>query len=132
MVSVGEDNEIHAFRVPIGDEPLFSIIKGDRRARIQETAISSEALLPGGHYDLWRESEHYRRVKDLVGAFAQNPKLPKMLRQKEILDTVLRGVRDGIWVASLMRPDRTVKTFWRTEVDEQALTGCGKQFREVG
>ena len=61
------------------------------------------------------------RVKDLVGAFAQNPKLPKMLRQKEILDTVVQGVRDGIWVASLIRPDHTVKTFWHTDIDDQAL-----------
>ena len=121
VITVSDDNEIHAFRIAIGDEPLFTAIKRDRRARIQETAISSEALLPGGPYDLWRDGESSRRVKDLVGAFAQNPKLPKMLRQKEILDTVLRGVRDGIWVASLTRPDRTVKTFWRAEVDEQAL-----------
>ena len=121
VVSVNEDSEIHAFRVAVSDEPLFSIIKGDRRARIQETAISSEALLPGGPYDLWREGESSRRVKDLVGAFAQNPKLPKMLRQKEILDTVVQGVRDGIWVASLIRPDHTVKTFWHTDIDDQAL-----------
>ena len=62
-----------------------------------------------------------RRVKDLVGSFAQFPKLPKMLHQKEILDTIVRGVKDGIWVAQLMRPDRTSKTFWRTGIDEQAM-----------
>ena len=44
-----------------------------------------------------------------------------MLHQKEILDTIVRGVKDGIWVAQLMRPDQTTKTFWRTEIDEQAL-----------
>ena len=121
VVSVNEDNDIHAFKLAVSDEPLFSIIKADRRARIQETAISSEALLPGGPYDLWRDGESSRRVKDLVGAFAQNPKLPKMLRQKEILDTVVQGVKDGIWVASLIRPDRTVKTFWHTDIDDQAL-----------
>ena len=60
-------------------------------------AISAEAMLPGGPYDLWREDEPSRRVKDLVSAFAENPKLPKMLRQKEIIDTVDQGVRDGIF-----------------------------------
>jgi hypothetical protein len=62
----------------------------------------------GGPYDLWRKDEPSRRVKDLVSAFAENLKLPKMLRQKEILDTVDQGVRDGIFVASLTRPDKSI------------------------
>ena len=122
VVTVNESNDIHAFRVAVSDEPLFVTVKTDRRARIQETEISSEAMLPGGPYDLWREGEASRRVKDLVGSFAQFAKLPKMLRQKEILDTVVQGVRDGIWVAELTRPDRTAKTFWRSEIEEQALS----------
>ena len=125
VVTVNESDAIHAFRVVVGDEPLFTIIKADRRSRIQETAISSEAMLPGGPYDLWREDERSRRVKDLVGAFAQFPKLPKMLRRREILDTVTDGVEAGIWVARLMRPDRSAQTFWRTAIDESALADAG-------
>ncbi len=125
VVAVGEDNEVHAFKIVVTDEPLFTIIKADRRARIQETAISSEAMLPGGPYDLWREGEHARRIKDLIGAFAQFPKLPKMLRAREILETVLQGVHDGIWVARVTRPDKTFKTFWRSAVDESALQDPG-------
>ena len=121
VVTVNESNEIQAFRIAVNSEPLFVTIKSDRRTRIQETAINSEAMLPGGPYDLWREGEASRRVKDLVGSFAQFAKLPKMLNQKEILDTIVRGVKDGIWVAQGMRPDRTSKTFWRSEIDEQAL-----------
>lgn len=121
IVTVNESNEIQAFRIAVNSEPLFVTIKSDRRTRIQETAINSEAMLPGGPYDLWRDGEASRRVKDLVGSFAQYPKLPKMLNQKEILDTIVRGVKDGIWVAQLMRPDRTSKTFWRTEIDAQAI-----------
>ena len=60
-------------------------------------------------------------MKDLVGAFAQFPKLPKMLRSKGIMDTVVGGVRQGIWVAQYARPDKSAKTFWRTEIDEHAL-----------
>ena len=74
---------------------------------------------------MWREGEDSRRVKDLVGAFAQYPKLPKMLRQKEILDTVVQGVQQGIWVARIVRPDRTARTFWRTAIDEPALKDSG-------
>ena len=125
VVTVNESNDIHAFKVVVTDAPLFTAIKADPRARIQETAISSEAMMPGGPYDLWREGEDSRRVKDLVGAFAQFPKLPKMLRQKEILDTVVQGVQQGIWVARVVRPDRTTRTFWRTAIDEPALKDSG-------
>ena len=48
VVTVSESDAIHAFRVVVGDEPLFTAIKADRRSRIQETAISSDAMLPGG------------------------------------------------------------------------------------
>ena len=125
VVTVNEGNDIQAFKVVVTGDPLFTTIKADRRSRIQETAISSEAMLPGGPYDLWRDGEQSRRVKDLVGAFAQFPKLPKMLRTKEILDTVAQGVRDGIWVARVLRPDRTVRTFWRTDIDELVLKDSG-------
>ena len=121
VVTVNENNEIHAFKIVVTDEHLFITIKADKRTRIQETAISSEAMLPGGPYDLWREGEQSRRLKDIVGAFAQFPKLPKMLRSEEILDTVVQGVQEGIWVAQVKRPDQTVRTFWRTDIDEIAL-----------
>lgn len=125
VVTVNEANEIHAFKITVGADPLFNTIKADKRSRIQDTPISSEAMLPGGPYDLWRAGETSRRVKDLVGAFAQFPKLPKMLRVKEILDTVVLGVQDGIWVARVVRPDRSVKTYWRTAIDENGLKDPG-------
>ena len=125
VVTVNENNDIHAFKAVVTGDSLFTTIKADKRARIQETAISSEAMIPGGPYDLWREGEPSRRVKDLVGAFAQFPKLPKMLRPKEILDTVVQGVQQGIWVAQVVRPDRTVRTFWRTAIEEPALEDSG-------
>ncbi len=121
VVSVSPENKIHAFRVTAGTGPLFVTIKADKRSRIQDSAINAEALLPGGPYDVWREDEPSRRVKDLVNAFAENPKLPKMLRAQEILATIDRGVHDGLFVASLMRPDRSIKTWWRTPIDEPAL-----------
>ena len=125
VVAVNESNEVHAFKVVVTDEPLFTTIKADKRARIQETPINSEAMMSGGPYDLWRGDEPSRRVRDLVGAFAQFAKLPKMLRQKEILDTVVQGIQEGIWVARVARPDRTIRTFWRTPIDETAIQDPG-------
>ncbi len=120
VVTVNERNDVHAFKVTVGDGPLFATIKADKRARIQDSAISAEAILPGGPYDLWREDEPSRRVRDMASAFASNPKLPKMLRPQQILDTIDLGVRDGVFVASLARPDRSVRTWWRTPIEESA------------
>jgi hypothetical protein len=118
VVTVNDRNESQAFKITVGSEPLFATVKADKRSRIGDTAINAEALLPGGPHDLWRADEPSRRVKDLVSAFAENPKLPKMLRQKAILDTIARGVEDGIFVACLTRPDKSVRTFWRAALDE--------------
>ena len=125
VVTVNEQNEVQAFRLTVGSEPLFSTVKADKRTRIQDTPVSAEAMLPGGPYDLWREDEPSRRVKDLVTAFAENPTLPKMLRQKEILDTINQGVQAGRFVASLTRPDKSFKTWWRAPIDETARKDPG-------
>src|SRR5207248_9161928 len=121
VVTLSEKNEVHAFKVPASDEPLFTRIKASPAARIQETAVSADALLPEGPYNLWHDGETSRRVKDLVGAFAQFPHLPKMLRQKEILDTLVQGAREGFFVLRYLAPDRTARTFWREVPDEGAL-----------
>ena len=78
-------------------------------------------LLPGGPYDLWHEGDTARRVKDLVGAFAQLPHLPKMLATKAILDTLVSGCVQGGFVLRLVRPDRSFRTWWKATPDEEAL-----------
>src|SRR5207249_517142 len=87
VVTVSEKNEIQAFKITVTDDPHFTTIKADKRARIQDTAITAEALLPGGPYDLWKAGETSRRIKDLAGSFAQLPHLPKMLKAEAIVDT---------------------------------------------
>ncbi len=122
VVTVSEKNEVQAFKLTVNPgEPLFGQIKADVRSRIQDAAISADALLPEGPYNLWRGGETARRVKDLVGAFAQFPHLPKMLRRKEILDTLVQGARERYFVFRLTNPDRTARTFWRQEPDDAAL-----------
>jgi hypothetical protein len=122
VVTIAEDNQIQAFKLTVdASRPLFELIKADKRSRIQETAISYEALLPEGPYDLWRSGETARRVKDLVGAFAQFPHLPKMLNRQAILDTLVQGCVEGQFVLRLTRPDRSTRTIWRRAPDEADL-----------
>ncbi len=125
VVTVSEKNEAQAFKLNVTGEPLFAQIKADARSRIQESAIAAEALLPEGPYSLWKPGDTARRVKDLAGAFAQFPHLPKMLRAREVLDTLVQGARDGWFVLRLGRPDHTVQTWWRQAPPEPALGEAG-------
>ena len=116
VVTVNDDNVVHAFKLPASAEPLFPLIKNDERSRIKETAVDAEALLPGGPYNLWREDEETRFVKDLAAPFARDPRLPKLLDTRILLSTVLQGVERGLLVARLARPDGTRRTWWREAV----------------
>ena len=120
VVTVNESNAVHAFRLVASGRPLFTEIKNDGRSRIKETPVDAAALLPGGPYNLWNEDEDARFVKDLAGAFARYPRLPKVLISRVLLDTVLQGVQRGLLVARLVRPDGSMRTWWREEVDAAA------------
>ena len=122
VVTVNEQNRVHAFKLAASAGPLFAEIKNDDRSRVKETPVDAGALLPGGPYDLWRDGEDARFVKDLAGAFARDPRLPKMLNARILLDTVLQGVERGLMVVRLTRPDGTDRTWWRQSVDQEAAT----------
>jgi hypothetical protein len=121
MVTVSETNDVQAFKLGITDDPLFMTLKSDPRSRMQETKITAESLLPNGPYDLWKEGDTLRRVKDLSGSFAQMPHLPKMLNASAIVDTLVDGCVAGDFVLQLKRPDKSVRTWWRARPDEEAL-----------
>lgn len=121
VVTVSEKDEAHAFKVTVTEDPQFNIIKGDKRSRLQDTPITAEALLPDGPYNLWRPGETSRRVKDLAGAFAQLPHLPKMLKTSAILDTLVNGCENGAFVLRVTRPDGTFRTWWKSRPDENAI-----------
>ena len=122
VVTVSEKDEVQAFKINVTDDPHFTIIKNDPRSRVQDSAITAEALLPDGPYNLWRENETSRRVKDLSGAFAQLPHLPKMLKAQAILDTLSEGCSEGAFVLRLTRPDGSFRTWWRAQPDETSMS----------
>ena len=122
IVTLAESGDVQAFRMTGGDQgALFAAIKADPRARIQEAAVNAEAMLPGGPYDLWREGEVSRPMRDLVGAFAQFPYLPKMLSRKAVIETVAQGCQEGLFVLSARRPDGSRRTWWRIRPDDVAI-----------
>lgn len=120
VVTVNVQNEVHAFKLAGSDQPLFEEIKGDERARIVDTPVNPESLLPDGPYDLWGEGDEARLASQLNDAFARFPRLPKVLKPELVTGTVLRGVRDGLFVARLKRPDGSARTWWREDVESVA------------
>ena len=121
VVTVSDKDDVQAFKISVADEAHFETIKKDPRSRVQDTAITADALLPSGPYNLWKGGETSRRVKDLAGAFAQLPHLPKMLKSQAIVETLVEGCVQGTFVLKLTRPDRTFRTWWRTRPDDAAL-----------
>lgn len=121
VVTVSEKDEVQSFKITVTEEPNFNVIKSDKRSRVQDTAITAEALLPDGPYNLWRAGETSRRVKDLAGAFAQLPHLPKMLKASAILDTLVDGCEKGTFILRLTRPDGTSRSWWMSRPDENVL-----------
>ncbi len=121
VVTVSEKDESQAFKITVTEDPHFNTIKADKRSRVQDTVITAEALLPDGPYNLWRPGENARRVKDLSGAFAQLPHLPKMLKASAIQDTLVDGCVQGTFVLRLTRPDGTSRSWWMSRPDENAL-----------
>ena len=121
VVTLNEAGEVQAFRLPADGGPLFAQIKADERSRIKETAVDAEALLPDGPYDLWRESDEARFVNELTRAFARSPRLPKFLKANIVADTIAQGIRRGLFVAELSRPDGSRRTWWREEPPREAM-----------
>ena len=120
-VTVGRDGEAEAFKVPAGEASLFAQIKNHDAARIKDSAITPETILPEGPYDLWREDEDERRVAHITEAFASQSKLPKMLNPDGIYDTIALGCEEGTFVLKLPRPDGSARTEWRTRPDDTIL-----------
>ena len=121
VVTLNEAGETQAFRLPADGGPLFAQIKADDRSRIKETAVDAEALLPDGPYDLWQENDEARFVRELTRAFARNPRLPKFIKANIVADTIAQGIKRGLFVAELSRPDGSRRTWWREEPPREAM-----------
>jgi hypothetical protein len=124
-VTLNDYNEITAYRLPVTGDALFSKMVTDKRLRIESTAVNTEALLPGSPFDLWAEGDKTRFVRDLVGAFAATARLPKMLNNAAILETLIQGCEAGDFVLRLMRSDKSVRTFWKVRPDDASIAEPG-------
>jgi len=124
LLAVDESGRVIAKSIPseLG-RPPFERIKTllSESERLLASTLDPDLLLPGSYFELWASGEQSKKVKDLIASFAQFPRLPRLLRPRALLDSLVRGVREGKLVARLVRDDGSIRTFWRLPPDEDTL-----------
>ena len=123
LVAVDETGEVRVQTLRHAEGLAFDRIKATlaEEERILLTTLDPDLLLPGSYLDLWGPGEESKRVADLVAAFGQFPRLPRLLRPAAMYDSVRRGMQEGVLVLRLVRGDGSVRTFWRIPPDEDNL-----------
>jgi len=126
LVAIDETGQVQAQALragsTVGGTPfgrIKSMLIEDER--LLATTLDPDLILPGSYLEIWREGETARRVTDLMAAFGQFPRLPRLLRPAALYDTLVRGVRAGVLVLRLPRADGSARTWWRVPPDNETL-----------
>jgi hypothetical protein len=126
LVAVDENGDVRAQALrtssAVGGTP-FERIKAmlAEDERLVTNALDPDLILPSSYFALWGEGQTSRRVTDIMQAFGQFPRLPRLLRTESLLETLKRGVSAGILVLRLPRPDGSVQTWWRIPPNDDTL-----------
>lgn len=121
-IVMAENGKPECFKIsPDAETSHFNAIKKEQKARIYDTPISAEVLLPSGPYNLWAQNDKSKRVVELYQSFVKFPHLPKLLEVKNIIETVAQGCEDGVFALKLTRPDGSCRTWWKDRPDYTAL-----------
>jgi len=125
-VAYTKQGEPEAITITDDGNSLFSSIKANKALNIQETPLTPDTLLPGETYGVWGEGEEARPVKYIVDAFAQQPRLPKMLNRQSLLDTIVAGCEQGFYALRWHYTDGSLGTIWRDTPGEGVLANYDK------
>ena len=79
--------------------------------------------------DIWGDGRKERYLDDVKKMFAQDPKLPRILNQAAILDTIAEGCRRGLWVLEMPRADGSMRTVWLEKPDENVMKSHRTKWR---
>lgn len=126
LVSVAETGQVQAQTLradsSVGGLP-FERVKAmlADEERLVTTTLDPDLILPNSYLALWGADQTSRRVTDLIAAFGQFPRLPRLLSPESLYDTLGRGVREGVMILRLPRADGSVRTWWRIPPDADTL-----------
>jgi hypothetical protein len=120
-LAIDENGKVQAHGFQPGGMNTFASLIKDDRFRIKTDPLNPDAILPSGPYRIWHEEYPSRRIKDLVGAFAQNHRLPKIINVDSVYETIQRGCENGLVVIRETRPDKSIATYWRRRPERKVL-----------
>jgi hypothetical protein len=117
VLYLDKDGSIQAKKITLGAQSLFSTLLQESSLRLFREKIDAEAIMPNGLYPVWPSSDSHIRVSDLYQQFGRDPRLPKLLSGKTVLNTIEDAVRRGVLAVCCHRTDGSEQWFWRSGID---------------
>lgn len=123
VLYVEKDGSIQAKKITLGAQSLFATLLQESPLRLFRQKIDAEAIMPNGLYPVWPTTDSHIRVADLYQQFGRDPRLPKLLSGRTVLNTIEDAVRRGVLAVRCVRTDQSEAWFWRSGID---VTDWGK------
>jgi len=118
VVYVEKDGSIQSKKITMGAQSLFATLLQESSLRLFREKIDAEAIIPpNALYPVWPPTDSHIRVADLYQQFGRDPRLPKLLSAKTVLNTVEDAVRRGVLALRCIRSDQSEAWFWRSGID---------------
>src|SRR4051812_33730246 len=118
-----KDGSIQARKITLGAQSLFGALMQETSLRLFREKIDAEAIMPNGLYPVWPPTDSHIRIADLYQQFGRDPRLPKLLSGRTVLNTIEDAVRRGVLAVRCVRTDQSEVWFWRSGID---ITDWGK------
>ena len=112
-----KDGSIQSKKITLGAQSLFATLMQEPSLRLFREKIDAEAIMPNGLYPVWPETDSHIRVPDLYQQFGRDPRLPKLLSGKTVLNTIENAVQRGVLAVCCVRADQSKAWFWRSTID---------------
>ncbi len=116
LIAVNPDGNIEASTIPTsGNDSPFERVKTKLTSddRLIQATLDPALITPTGPYELWGPDETAKPVQDFYRMFGSLPRLPRLLNQQVLLETLRRAAEEGQIVLQSTRPDGTQLTYWR-------------------
>ena len=133
LIAIDEVGEIKARLLPPGSDSPLERAKTflEEEERLLTTALDPNLLTPDSHLELWGEEETSKPIQGLYRMFASLSRLPRLLGQKVLVETLQCGVKEGLIVLRSVRPDGSQHTYWRESPPDEDLSNKGLEIVPV-